>query len=434
MKSSQGTTARGRPRLLSLAIMVTLAVWLMLPAGTASAREGRRWFGTWTASPQPPYSTGISAAGFSDQTLRLIVHTSISGSRVRIRLSNVFGTQPLTIGSAMVGVRDAGPSVVPGTSRALTFGGGASVTIPSGQEVISDPVRLRVDAEQDLAVTLFVPAASGPTTFHNVAKTTSYYTDAGSGDRTSELTGASFRNTTDHWFWLDGVDVVHPSETGAIVTLGDSITDGVGSTTDANHRWPDYLARRLLGLPASQQKSVLDEGISGNRILNPSECCGVSALDRLSRDVLQQTGVTDVILLEGINDIGFSQLTSPRTAPHTDVSAAQIIAGYQRIIAAVHARGLKIFGGTLTPFEGAGYYYLAGEVKREAVNQWIRTSGQFDGVIDFDAAVRDPADPLRFFPLYDSGDHLHPSDLGYQVMANAIDLALFRDRPVGHAA
>jgi lysophospholipase L1-like esterase len=295
-------------------------------------------------------------------------------------------------------------------------------------------VRLRVDAEQDLAVTLFVPTASGPTTFHNVAKTTSYYTDAGSGDRTSDLTGASFRNTTDHWFWLDGVDVVHPSETGAIVTLGDSITDGVGSTADANHRWPDYLARRLLGLPASQQKSVLDEGISGNRVLNPSECCGVSALDRLSRDVLQQTGVTDVILLEGINDIGFSQLTSPQTAPHTDVSAAEIIAGYQQIISAVHARGLRILGGTLTPFEGAGYYYPAGEVKRETVNQWIRTSGQFDGVIDFDAAVRDPADPLRFFPLYDSGDHLHPSDLGYQVMANAIDLALFSHQPVAHAA
>src|SRR6266498_2228998 len=289
-----------------------------------------------------------------------------------IRPWNVFGTQPLTIGSATVGLRNAGPSVVPGTNRALTFGGSASVTIPSGQEVTSDSVWLRVDAEQDLAVTLFVPAASGPTTFHNVAKTTSYYTDAGSGDRTADLTGASFRNATDHWFWLDWVDVVHPSETGAIVTLGDSITDGVGSTTDANHRWPDYLARRLLGLPASQQKSVLDEGISGNRILNPAECCGVSALDRLRRDVLQQTGVTDMILLEGINDIGFSQLTSPQTAPNTDVSAAEIIAGYQRIIAAVHARGLKIFGGTLTPFEGAGYYYLAGEAKREAVNQWIR--------------------------------------------------------------
>jgi lysophospholipase L1-like esterase len=206
----------------------------------------------------------------------------------------------------------------------------------------------------------------------------------------------------------------------AIVTLGDSITEGFNSTINANDRWPDVLARRLMG-----REAVLNEAISGNRVLNNAPCCGINAVARLDRDVLEQDGVRFVTYLEGINDIGFSQTSGPETAPQTDVSAAQIIAGIEQIITQVHLKGLKIYGATLTPFQGAGYYSVAGEAKREAVNQWIRTSGAFDAVIDFDKVVRDPQNPLHILPAFDSGDHLHPNDAGYAAMADSIDLSLF---------
>jgi lysophospholipase L1-like esterase len=300
------------------------------------------------------------------------------------------------------------------------------VTIPVGAEVYSDPVALTVGAEQNLAVSLFVPGRSGPATWHAVGAQTNYVSTP--GNHAADPAGGAFATQVTSWFWLDGVDVLAPAQDRAVVTLGDSITDGVGSTVNANDRWPDFLARRLLAAPATHRVSVLDEGISGNRVLHNAPCCGVSALARLHRDVLAQDGVRWVILLEGINDIGFSGLTGPETAPHTNVSAAQIIAGYQQIIAEAHAKELKLYGATLTPFKGTifpGYYTAAGEQKREAVNRWIRTSGAFDAVIDFDKAIRDPSDPLRILPADDSGDHLHPNDAGYAAMADAIDLALF---------
>jgi lysophospholipase L1-like esterase len=230
------------------------------------------------------------------------------------------------------------------------------------------------------------------------------------------------------WYFLDDVDVqVSPRTRGTIVAFGDSITDGSQSTVNANARWPNDLARRILAGPPGQVHPVVDEGISGDRILNDSVCFGVNAQARFTRDVAARTGARYVVLLEGINDIGFSQTPdSGCTAPNTDVSADQIIAGYRHLIAAAHAAGLKIIGGTLIPFQGSFYYSAAAEAKREAVNQWIRTSGAFDGVIDFDAAVRDPASPLQLLPAYDSGDHLHPNDAGYQAMAAAIDLSLGR--------
>ena len=426
---------RQRPRMLTRMLLIfgvlaalTLASSVSSAGATGSPSSpsaDAHLLGAWSASPQPPDLSGISRSGFHDQTLRLIVYSHFPGTRVRIRLSNTFGTTPLTIGQADVALQRAGATIVPGSDRRLTFAGHRSVTIPVGAEVSSDPVALAVGAEQNLAVSLFVPGTSGPTTWHAVGAQTNYASTP--GNHAADTAGAAFTTQVTSWFWVDGVDVLAPASDRAVVTLGDSITDGVGSTVNANDRWPDFLARRLLAAPATHHVSVLDEGISGNRVLHNAPCCGVSALARLHRDVLAQDGVRWVILLEGINDIGFSGLTGPETAPHTNVSAAQIIAGYQQIIAEVHAKGLKIYGATLTPFKGTifpGYYTAAGEQKREAVNRWIRTSGAFDAVIDFDQAIRDPSDPLRILPRYDSGDHLHPNDAGYAAMADAIDLTL----------
>jgi lysophospholipase L1-like esterase len=275
---------------------------------------------------------------------------------------------------------------------------------------------------------LYVPDATGPTTWHPTARQTLYVAP---GNQAGDPGGAAYAARTDvpSWFWLDGVDVDATPMHAAIVTLGDSITDGTNSTQDANARWPDFLARRLAGRVVDWF-SVLDEGIGGNRVLSDTPT-HVNALARLDRDVLAQDGVRYVILLEGINDIGQSCLGT------VQASADQIITGYQQIITQVHLKGITIFGGTLTPFQGAlhdtpnaGYYCAAGEAKRQAVNAWIRTSGEFDGVIDFDLATRDPANPLMFRPAYDSGDHLHPNDAGYRAMADAVDLSLFSPSPV----
>jgi lysophospholipase L1-like esterase len=355
----------------------------------------------------------------------------VGGATVRVRFSNTFGDQPLEIGRAAIGVELSGASVAAGTNRPLLFAGQTAVTIPPGAEVLSDPVNLTVAPLQDLVVSTYLPQASGPATQHADAQQVNY---VASGDQALSDSGAAFTTQTQSWYLLDDVDVLVPKRVrGTVVALGDSITDGAASTVNTNARWPNDLARRLDAREGSTL-SVIDEGISGNRVLNNSPCFGVDALARLDRDVLSQAGVRDVILLEGTNDIGFSQ-TSPTNVypgvpvpcflPNTDVSAAQIIAGYQQIIAQVHAKGLRIFGGTLTPFKGAGYFTTAGEAKREAVNAWVRSAGQFDGVIDFDRATRNPADPQSLLPAYDSGDHLHPNDAGYQAMANAVDLRLF---------
>lgn len=293
--------------------------------------------------------------------------------------------------------------------------------IPPGAEALSDPVHLTVPALQDLAVSVYLPQPTGPATQHSDAQQDNY---VASGNHALDDSGAAFGTVTQSWFFLDSVDVLDRSrDAGTVVAFGDSITDGYQSTVNANARWPNDLARRL-DARYGQTLSVADEGISGNRVLNDSLCCGVNALARFDRDVVDRAGAREVILLEGINDIGFSQLTGPLTAPQTNVSAAQIIAGYEQLIAQAHAAGLKIFGGTLTPFKGAAYWTPAGEAKREAVNHWILTSGEFDGVINFAKAVADPSDPLIFNPAYDSGDHLHPNDAGYQAMANAIRLSM----------
>jgi lysophospholipase L1-like esterase len=316
----------------------------------------------------------------------------------------------------------------------VSFGGRSATTLAAGGEALSDLVNLRVEEGQDLAISLFASASTGTPTVHGLALQTNYV--SGTGNFAADIGASAFTSTTTSWYFLDAVDVVGPQrDRQAIVALGDSITDGFAASVDKNSRWPDVLARRLREGRGGSDLGVLNQGIGGNRVLNDSACFGVNAQARLDRDVLTQDGLGFVILLEGINDIGFSSFDLstlppeflPCIQPNPDVSAAQIIAGYQQIIARVHAHDARIFGGTLLPFGGAGYFTPAGEAKRQAVNTWIRTSGEFDGVIDFDRATRDPANPQQLLSVYDSGDHLHPNDAGYAAMGNAIDLRLFRN-------
>jgi lysophospholipase L1-like esterase len=389
------------------------------------ALPGSRWVAAWGASPQPAATRNGSAVGFEDQTLRELVFTSLGGREVRVRFTNTFGTRPLAIDRAALGVVRSGASVRRGTNHRLTFSGAGSIVIPPGAEALSDPVTLAVKPLQRLAVSLYVPGPTGPATEHGLAAQTSFLA---TGDHAGDTAPGAFTGTTRSWFFLDAIDVIPTRATrGTIVALGDSITDGVGSTINANGRWPNDLARRLAARPGPTL-SVIDEGIGGNRVLNDSICCGINAVARFQRDVVGQAGVREVILLEGVNDIGFSAHRGALSAPHTDVSAAEIIAGEEQIIAQARNAGFKIFGATLTPFKGAPYWTAAGEAKREAVNAWIRRSGAFDGVIDFAEILADPSDPLRLEPAYSSPDHLHPNSAGYRAMARAVNLeALIRD-------
>ena len=300
----------------------------------------------------------------------------------------------------------------------MTFGASPSVNIPPGAVVVSDPVALTVPAFADLAIDLYLPgdtaASPSPLTTHAGALQTNYVSATGNHAGAADLPGAT---TTAAWFFLSRVEVLAPPQAGAIVAFGDSITDGTRSTVNTNNRWPDHLAKRLQA--QKMNIGVLNQGIAGNRVLGDG--AGVSALARFDRDVLAQAGATHVIVLESINDIG---LARDNACP----SAADIIAAHRQLIERAHARGLKIFGATLTPFEGAAYWTKEGEAKRQALNDWIRTSKAYDGVIDFDAAVRDPNAPTKLQPQFNPGDNLHLTDAGYQAMANAIDLGLFKKK------
>ena len=395
---------------------------------TASVRHGpaaihvpgEHWVATWGASPQAPIAGNLSAPGFANQTVREIVYSSAGGAMVRVRLSNAFGAEPVRIAAASIAVQRRGAEIVPHTLRPLSFGGRPAVAIRAAGAVASDPVVLRVHPGTHLAVSLYLSAPSGPVTQHTQARQVNW---VAAGPRTLDTSARAFFTPTESWYLLSGVDVLAPRrDRGAVVALGDSITDGVGATLDANARYPNDLARRFAARGGATL-SVVDEGIGGNRVLSQTECCGVGAVARFRRDVLGQPGVRDVILLEGVNDIGQSQSRGPLTAPHTSVSALDIVDGYERIIAMAHAAGLRVFGATLTPFHGARYWTPAGEAKREAINSWIRDSGAFDGVIDFASAVAQPGDPEQLAPAFDSGDHLHPDAAGYRAMARAVDLA-----------
>ena len=422
---SSGRLTNHRKLALTIFAMV-LTIGALAVSAVFAGNTNEHWVGTWSTALHPPNTIVFgSNPGFNNQTLRQIVHTSVGGDRVRVRLST-FGTGALVIGAAHIALSDAGVAIVPGSDRTLTFGGQPSITIPSGAIVISDSVDLDVPALGDLAVSIFVPGSTGPATWHFEALQTSYISPP--GDFTASAVMPVERTThyrdpngTEHdaWFWLAGVDVTATKQTGAIVAFGDSVTDGTQSTPDTNRRWPDQLARRLMALPGNHKMGVLNEGIAGNKLLN--DIIGPNALARFDRDVLSQTGVTHVIVLMGNNDILFV------FSPADVVTVDQIIEGHRQLIRRAHARGLKIYGGTLTSFGGFFFSSPQKEAMRQAVNTWIRTSGEYDAVIDFDAIVRDPSFPTRLLPLYDSGDHLHPNDLGYKTMGDAVDLALFKN-------
>ncbi len=393
------------------------------PLALASDRHGddndQRWIGTWTASPQAAEPPG---ATLQDQTIRQVVRTSVAGDKVRVRLSNEFGTTPLVVGAASIARHSTGAAIVAGSDRPLTFGGRRSITLAPGAPALSDPIDFDVPAVGNIVVSLYLPKASVPRTVHSLGVATTYISTPGDYSTAVVMPTAS---TAQSWFFLTGVTVDASRRSAAIVALGDSITDGFASTVDANRRWPNLLAERLQASRRSAHVAVLNHGISGNRTL--FDFIGPNAQARLDRDVLAAPGARFVILLEGINNIG---IPGAFGLTNEVVSAEDIIAGHKQIIARAHERGLKIYGGTLTPFEGTifpGYYTAEGEAKRQAVNHWIRTSRAFDAVIDFDKAIRDPANPTRMLPAYDSGDHLHPNDAGYQAMANFIDLRLFSD-------
>jgi len=430
--AAAGTGWRRAGRLIRIGLPVTLALLVLAatiavfassrPAASRLAAAARPvdWVTSWSASPQTAKPGTRAAAGFDDQTLREIIFPSVGGDLIRLELTNVFGASVLRIGHVTVALAGLGATVVPGTIHPVTFGGSPSIRVPAGEQVLSDPVRMRVAALQDLAVSVYLPGRTGRATLHTAAQQVNWMSAA--GDHAAETGSAAFTASIPSWYYVSGLLVRSPAATGTVVALGDSITDGVGSTSGGNDRWPNDLARRLDGL-AGPTLAVADEGIGGNRVLTGSRCCGDSALTRFARDVLDLRGVRDIIVLEGINDIGDS------AGSHAEISPAQMIAGYEQLIARAHARGVRIFGATLPPFQGARYYSPAGEATREAVNTWIRTSGAFDGVVDFDAAIRDPANPLRLNPGYDSGDHLHPNNAGYQAMANAINLRMLLPPP-----
>jgi lysophospholipase L1-like esterase len=382
-------------------------------AAGAAAVGGHQssWVGTWEAAQVQPGTSGLSATGFTDQTVRNIIHTSAGGQEIRIRLSNVFGTAPLVINDVHVALRQQGAATVPGTTRQVTFGGSRKVVIPPGTREFSDPVHLRVAAESDLAVSIYFRQPSGPTTWHPDAISTNYYSTT--GDHSAETSADSYSHTDTSWFFLDGVDVINPAIQGAVVTFGPSTTDGDASTLDANERYPDDLARRLLNLPPGDQLSVLNAGISGNQLLADSGTSGQSALHRFLRDAVEQSGVRAIIIWEGTNDIG----------NNPNLTLSDFTSAYEQLIQQAHDQGIRVIGATLQPDEGAGYYTAEGNTLREAVNNWILTSGAFDGTTDFSTVLEDPANPAQLLPAYDSGDHLHPNDAGYQAIADSIGLS-----------
>jgi lysophospholipase L1-like esterase len=441
---------------LGISILMTVTA-VEPPVLAQGAQAGQHWVGTWfasstarvdsaatpapAASPRPdgpalaippavlavaPHQEltvgGQSPLHFKNQTLRQIAHITLGGSRVRVVLSNTFGSAPLAIGAAQVALRDRNAAIMPKSSRVLTFGGAAEATVRAGALLISDPVDLVVSDFADLAIDLYLPddtaAMKSPITTHPAAWQTGYVSPpgnhAGAVDMPVETTTAYRRGDglpTATWFFLTRIEVMAPAEAGAVVTVGDSITDGTASTMDTNNRWPDHLARRLA--KAGIRLAVLNAGIGGNRVL--TEGNGPSALARFDRDVIAQTGVTHVIVLEGINDIGQArQNASP--------GASDLIAAHRQMIERAHARGLRIYGATLTPFEGASAFTPEGEAKRQALNEWIRTGKAYDGFFDFEAAVRDPDHPTKTLARYDPGDHLHLNAAGYEALASSIDL------------
>lgn len=409
-----------------LSLFLLIGGFLLEPlAGRAqTASPSQAWIETWAASQQVPEpQNALPAAEMQDVTIRQIVHLSLAGSELRVRLSNAFGTESLMFTAVHV-ARPMGASaaIVPGSDTAVTFSGAASVTIPAGAEYWSDPVPFSVAALSSVTVTFHLDAAPARQTGHPGSRQTTYFAH-GNQVSAPDLPGAQH---VDHWFQISGIEVPAPPGGSDVIALGDSITDGHATTTNGNDRWTDDLAQRLQGSSETRNIGVLNEGIGGNRLLEDG--LGPNALARFDRDVLAQAGARWVIVLEGINDLGTLTKNGPvPPAGHQQLVHA-ILGAYGQMTLRAHAHGLKIIGATLTPFVGGDYYHPGPETEadRQAINAWIRTPGHFDAVVDFDQVVRDPANPERMQAKYDSGDHLHPSVAGYHAMADAIPLTLFR--------
>ena len=379
--------------------------------------SNRHWVGTWAAAPAP--AEGV--VGFNNHTIRMNPRISLGGERLRVRISNAYGIRPLAIGAARVGLHSTGPAVVPGSNRRLTFGGEPGATIAAGALVVSDPVELTFAPLADLAVSVHLPGDL-PVSFGitgRYARQTNYVSPPGNFAAEEVM---PVGRLTDDWYFVCGIDVVAPKETGAIVAVGDSLTDANISTHDGHHSWPAQLARRLMARQHGRPMAVMNQGLGGNRILH--DIRGDSGLRRFDRDVLAQPGVTHTVIMLGTNDL--------RNRPgkiEEEVTASQMIAGLKQFAVRGQAHGIKVILATLTPFENETFLPGAWNPKREAVrqavNEWLRKTDDFDAIVDFDRALRDPDHPTSMLPIYDCGDHLHPSDWGYRAMGDAIDLKLF---------
>jgi lysophospholipase L1-like esterase len=419
-----------------VAVAIALGIAMNAAAQPRGARAPAvRWIGTWAASPQPAIPSAVET--FRNQTLRLIVHVSAGGTKARVKIANIYGDRPLVVGAAHVARRRAAADVDPSSDRTLSFRSHSTATIAPRSADVSDPVDLDVAPLSDLAISLFLPESTAATTTHVLALQTSYVSDGDS-------TGAAVfpvAKTIATWPFLTGVDIAGSPRAAAIVAFGSSTTDGDGSTKDANRRWPDVLAERLRdGGGAGAELGVLNEGIIGNRLLHDSPraagnpfgpSLGEAGVARFARDVLAQSGVKYVFIVLGVNDILFPGF--PFTPPSETVAAGDLIAGYRRLVARAHAKGVRVVATTIPPFEDSlfaslnvTFYTPERERSRQAVNAWIRTGGAFDGVVDFDEILRDPNRPTKLLPRYDAGDHLHVNDAGNVAEANAIPLSLLQ--------
>jgi lysophospholipase L1-like esterase len=398
-------------RLLSLTAVASMTLGAACSGDGAGGGAIESWVGTWACGPQLTETSNLPPApGLAENTLRQFVYVSIGGSKLRVRLSNEFGDGPVTMRSVHIAAATTGDGVDVATDQALRFSGAAEVTIPAGEAVWSDPFDFALAPLTRVGISIALGAVPAGITGHPGSRTTSYLV-AGDAMSSATLAGAA---ATDHWYYITGIDVAADDTMGALVILGDSLTDGRGSTTNGNDRWPDALSRRLRADAATANVAVLNQGIGGNAVLSGG--LGPTALQRFARDVLRQSGVRWLIVFEGVNDIGGATATSV---------AQNLINAYSQFIDMAHARGIRVYGAPLTPIAGSSYDTAAHEADRQTVNTWIRTIGPFDAVIDLDAAVSDPANPAALLPTYDSGDHLHLNPAGYQQLADTIDLALF---------
>nr|WP_294790274.1 SGNH/GDSL hydrolase family protein [uncultured Mucilaginibacter sp.] len=405
-------------RVLKQSALILFTVIYTQTANAQAAKKG--WVGTWGTARQLVEPNNMPPApGLTNNTIRQVVAVSIGGKKIRLRLSNEFSKTPTTIKTVQIAVSKGGSAIDEATTKTLKFDGKEEVTMAPGVEITSDPIKFKLQPRMEVAITIAYGETSQTVTGHPGSRTTSYILP---GNQTAANTDYSTAVKTDHWYNILGIDVENKSKNaGAVATFGDSITDGRGSGTNKQNRWPDILAMELLGNPATKNVGVLNMGIGGNAVLRGG--LGPYALSRFEHDVLNQAGIKWVIIYEGVNDLG-----NKRDSTVAYKVATDLIAAYEKMITDAHARGIKVYGATIMPFKGNGYYSVHAEGARQKVNEWIRNSGKFDALIDFDKTLRDPADPAILLDAAQSGanDHLHPNEHGYVIMGKSIDLKLFK--------